>query len=143
MAASSTSTRATLIPCLRYRDAPAAIEWLCNTFGFEKHMVVPGENNTILHAQLAFGNGMLMLGSADRAGSEFDQVMTQPDDIGGAQTQTIYVVVDDADAVYARVRAAGMEIVMDIKDEDYGGRGFTCRDLERHIWSFGTYDPFA
>ena len=135
--------KATLIPCLRYRDAPAAIEWLCNTFGFEKHMVVPGENNSILHAQLAYGNGMLMLGSADRAGSEFDKLMKQPDEIGGAQTQTTYVVVPDADAVYARVRRAEAEIVIDIKDEDYGGRGFTCRDPERHIWSFGTYDPFA
>ena len=135
--------KATLSPCLRYRDAPAAIEWLCNTFGFEKHMVVPGENNSILHAQLAYGNGMLMLGSADRAGSEFDKLMKQPDEIGGAQTQTTYVVVPDADAVYARVRRAEAEIVIDIKDEDYGGRGFTCRDPERHIWSFGTYDPFA
>ena len=143
MTASSTSTRASVIPCLRYRDAPAAIEWLCSTFGFQKHLVVPGENNTVLHAQLSFGNGMLMLGSTDRVDSAYGKLITQPDDIGGAQTQTVYVVVDDADAVYQRVRAAGMEIVMDIKDEDYGGRGFTCRDLERHIWSFGTYDPFA
>ena len=137
------NSKATLIPCLRYRNAPAAIEWLCNTFGFEKHMVVPGENNTILHAQLAFGNGMLMLGSADRKDSEFDKLMKQPDDIGGAQTQTTYLVVPDADAVYERVRRAEADIVIDIKDEDYGGRGFTCRDLEGHVWSVGTYDPFA
>lgn len=143
MTASPTSTRATVIPCLRYRDAPAAIEWLCSTFGFQKHLVVPGENNTIVHAQLSFGNGMLMLGSTDRVDSAYGKLITQPDAIGAAQTQTVYVVVDDADAVYERVRAAGMEIVMDIKDEDYGGRSFTCRDLERHIWSFGTYDPFA
>ncbi|WP_426208029.1 VOC family protein [Massilia sp. TWP1-3-3] len=137
------NSKATLIPCLRYRNAPAAIEWLCNTFGFDKQMVVPGENNTILHAQLAFGNGMLMLGSADRKDSEFDKLMKQPDDIGGAQTQTTYLVVPDADAVYERVRRAEAEIVIDIKDEDYGGRGFTCRDLEGHVWSVGTYDPFA
>ncbi|WP_426103965.1 VOC family protein [Massilia sp. TSP1-1-2] len=137
------NSKATLIPCLRYRNAPAAIEWLCNTFGFDKQMVVPGENNTILHAQLAFGNGMLMLGSADRKDSEFDKLMKQPDDIGGAQTQTTYLVVPDADAVYERVRRAEADIVIDIKDEDYGGRGFTCRDLEGHVWSVGNYDPFA
>ena len=135
--------KATLIPCLRYRNAPAAIEWLCDTFGFDKHMVVPGENNTILHAQLILGNGMLMLGSAERAGSEFDKVMKQPDEIGGAQTQTTYVVVADADAVYERIRRAQVAIVIPIKDEDYGGRGFTCRDPEGHVWSVGTYDPFA
>ena len=135
--------KATLIPCLRYRNAPAAIEWLCSTFGFEKHMVVPGENNIIVHAQLMLGNGMVMLGSSERGGSEFDKLMTQPDEIGGAQTQTVYVVVPDADAVYQRVRRAEAEIVIDIKDEDYGGRGFTCRDPEHHVWSIGTYDPFA
>jgi uncharacterized glyoxalase superfamily protein PhnB len=132
-----------VIPCVSYRNAPAAIEWLCTVFGFKQHLVVPGENNTITHAQLSFGNGMLMLGSAERPGSEFHKLMKQPDEIGGAQTQTIYVVVPDADAVYARVQRAGAEIIMDIKDEDYGGRGFTCRDLEQHVWSFGTYDPFA
>jgi uncharacterized glyoxalase superfamily protein PhnB len=143
MAAIPNTIKTTVVPCVSYRDAPAAIEWLCKVFGFEKHLVVPGENNTITHAQLSFGNGMVMLGSAERPGSEFGKLMKQPDEIGGAQTQTIYVVVPDADAVYARVRRAEAEIIVDIKDEDYGGRGFTCRDLERHVWSFGTYDPFA
>ena len=106
-------------------------------------MVVPGEGNTVVHAQLAFGNGMIMLGSAGSIDSEYAKLIKQPGDIGGAQTQTVYVVVEDADAVYNRVLDARAQIVMDIKDEDYGGRGFTCRDLEGHIWTFGTYDPFA
>src|SRR5450432_1008129 len=55
--------RSAVIPALRYRDAPAAIEWLCRVIGFEKHLVVPGPDNTIAHAQLALGGGMLMLGS--------------------------------------------------------------------------------
>jgi uncharacterized glyoxalase superfamily protein PhnB len=139
----SAHSRSTIIPCLRYRDAPAAITWLCNIFGFTQQLIVPGENNTILHAQLSFGNGMLMLGSAGRVDNEYGKQIVQPDELGGVQTQSIYVVVPDADAVYARVRAAGMQIIMDIKDEEHGGRGFTCRDLEQHIWSFGTYDPFA
>ena len=137
------NVKAAVIPCLRYRDAPAAIEWLCSTFGFEQHMVVPGEGNTVVHAQLAFGNGMIMLGSANNVDSEYAKLIKQPGDIGGAQTQTVYVVVEDADAVYNRVLDARAQILMDIKDEDYGGRGFTCRDLEGHIWTFGTYDPFA
>ena len=141
MSATPKSTKANVIPCLRYRNAPAAIEWLCATFGFEKHLVVPGENNTIVHAQLSFGNGMIMLGSA-AIDNEYGRLMAQPDDIGGAQTQTVYVVVADADAVYERVKRAGTDIIIDIKDEDYGGRGFTCQDIERHVWSFGTYDPF-
>lgn len=134
------NTRATVIPGLRYRDAPAAIEWLCRAFGFEKHLVVPGEGGTIAHAQLAFGNGMIMLGSV--VDTEFGRLMKQPDEIGGAETQSAYLIVSDADMLYGRAKAAGAKIVLEIKDEDYGGRGFTCRDLEGHLWSVGTYDPW-
>ncbi|HKQ79772.1 MAG TPA: VOC family protein [Blastocatellia bacterium] len=134
------NTKATVIPCLRYRDAPAAIQWLCRVFGFEEQLVVPNEDGTIAHAQLSFGNGMIMLGSA--SDTEFGRLMKLPDEIGGAETQTSYVVVSDADLVYRQAKAAGAEIILDIKDEDYGGRGFTCRDLEGHIWNFGTYDPW-
>ncbi len=140
MPASAKDTRATVIPCLRYRNAPAAIEWLCQTFGFEKHLVVPNEDGTIAHAQLSFGNGMIMLGSV--FDNEFGRLIKQPDEIGGAETQSAYLIVSDADSIYQRAKAAGAEIVMEIKDEDYGGRGFSCRDLEGHLWSIGTYDPW-
>ncbi|MCW5558295.1 MAG: VOC family protein [Verrucomicrobiae bacterium] len=138
---STPSPRVSVIPCMRYRNAPAAIEWLCRVFGFERHLVVPGPGDTVLHAQLTLGNGMIMLGSV--VDSEFGRLMKQPDEIGGAETQSAYCVVADADAVHARAVAAGAEIVIPIKDEDYGGRGFTCRDLEGHVWSVGTYDPWA
>lgn len=136
------NTRATVIPCLRYRDAPAAIDWLCQTFGFEKQLVVPSRDGTIAHAQLSFGNGMIMLGSVLKAETEFGRLMKQPDEITGAETQSSYIVVLDADAMYARAKAAGAKIVIEIKDEDYGGRGFSCYDLEGHLWNFGTYDPW-
>ena len=142
MSSLAKSTKATLIPVVRYRDAPAAIEWLCQTFGFEKHLVVPNEDGTIAHAQLSFGNGMIMLGSVLKNETEFGRLMKQPDEIEGGQTQTTYVVVTDADAAYAKAKAGGAMIAMEIRDEDYGGRAFSCYDLEGHLWSFGTYDPW-
>jgi uncharacterized glyoxalase superfamily protein PhnB len=135
------NTKATVIPALRYRDAPAAIEWLCDNLGFEKQLVVPDEQGGIAHAQLSFGNGMIMLGSVRE--TEFSKFMKQPDEIGGAETQSSYLIVDDADAVYEKVKASGGEIALEIKDEDYGGRGFSCRDLEGHLWTVGTYDPWT
>jgi uncharacterized glyoxalase superfamily protein PhnB len=102
---------------------------------------VPGEGDTIVHAQLSFGNGMIMLGSV--LDTEFGRLMKQPDEIGGTETQTAYIIVSDADAIYASAKAAGAQIVLNIKDEDYGGRGFSCRDLEGHLWNFGTYDPWG
>ena len=133
-------TTSTMISGMRYRDAPKAIEWLCDVFGFEKHLVVPNDDGTIAHAQLTFGNGMIMLGSVQE--NEFGKNIKQPDEIGGGETQTVYIIVNDADAIYKRAKDAGAEIVMEIEDADYGGRGFSCKDPEGHIWNFGTYDPW-
>ena len=119
---------------LRYRDAPAAIEWLCTAFGFEKNMVVPGENGTIAHAQLTYDGGMIMLGSADR-GSEFDRIAPPPGN------SAAYVVVDDADAHHDRAKAAGAKIVYPLTDQEYGSRDYAARDPEGNLWSFGTYRP--
>jgi uncharacterized glyoxalase superfamily protein PhnB len=134
-------TRANIVPTLRYRDAATAIEWLCRAFGFEKHLVVPGEGGTIVHAQLTLGNGMIMLGSA--RDDAFGKLQKTPADVGGVGTQSSYVIVPDADAHHARAVAAGARVVYPLKDEDYGGRGYSCLDPEGHLWNFGTYDPWA
>ncbi|QDU87313.1 Glyoxalase-like domain protein [Pirellulimonas nuda] len=132
------------IPCLRYRDAPAAIKQLCEVLGFSEHLVVPGPDDTIVHAQLVLGGGMVMLGSAtDSAHAEYLKLMKQPSEVGGANTQSSYLVVPDADAVLARVHAAGWKVLIEIEDKEYGGRDFTCADPEGHVWSVGTYDPWA
>jgi len=141
MSKSTKSANSTVVPCLRYRNAPAAIDWLCETFGFERQLVIDGPNGTIAHAQLRLGGGMVMLGSVHD--NDFGRLMKQPDEIGGFETQSVCIVVADADAVHGRAVSAGAEIVLSIKDEDYGGRGFTCKDLEGHLWSVGTYDPWS
>ncbi len=143
MPAIAKDTTATVVPCLRYRDAPAAIEWLCAVFGFEKHAVHANPDGSVGHAQLRFGNGMIMLASVGGEQSEWNLHIRQPEELGGVETQSAYLIASDPDAVYAAARAVGARILVDIKDEDYGGRGFTCRDLEGHIWSFGSYDPWA
>jgi uncharacterized glyoxalase superfamily protein PhnB len=132
--------RTSVVSGMAYRNAPAAIEWLCRVFGFEKHAVYPGPDNTIMHAELTLGDGMIMLGSVTSAAQS--HLMKQPDEIGGAETRSDNLIVSDADAVYARAKAAGAEILIDIEDKPYGGRSFTCRDLEGRIWNVGTYDPW-
>jgi uncharacterized glyoxalase superfamily protein PhnB len=139
MAELAKQTRATIIPALQYRDAAAAIDWLCSAFGFAQHMVVRDEDGGIAHAELTFGNGMIMLGS--RRENEFGRLLTEPHQ-AGAVTQAVYLIVEDADAHYARAKAAGAEILVELTTQDYGGRDYTCRDPEGHVWSFGTYDPW-
>jgi uncharacterized glyoxalase superfamily protein PhnB len=129
----------TLMPTLRYRDAPAAIAWLCNAFGFTQRQVYAGSvSGTIEHAELEFGGGMVMLGSVRDTDSS--RMMRHPDEAGGV-TQGIYVVVADINAHYRRAKAADAEIVMEIMEQPYG-RFYSCRDPEGHIWSFGDYDPW-
>ena len=134
------NTTATIIPALRYRDAPAAIEWLCEAFGFEKHLVVPGENGTIDHAQLVFGNGMIMLGSARE--DAFGQLQKPLDASGAPVSKSAYIIVTDVDAHHARAVAAGAQVVMEPEDQHYGGRLYSCRDPEGNLWNFGSYDPW-
>jgi uncharacterized glyoxalase superfamily protein PhnB len=139
MTAGTREVRGTVVPTLRYRDVPAAIAWLCTAFGFEKHLVVTGEDGSVRYAQLAFGDGMVMLGSAED--SVEDRLMAQPEETGGLETQICYLFVADARAHCARSKAAGAEIVLDIDDEASDGRGYSCRDPQGHVWNFGTYDP--
>src|SRR5207248_11585530 len=91
------SMPATIIPSFRYRNAPVAIEWFCRVFGLRKNLVVPDDSGGVAHAQLSFGDGMIMLGSVRE--NERGRFIKQPD-----------------------------------------GRSFSCRDLEGHLWTIGTYD---
>lgn len=125
---------------MRYKDAPTAISWLCKAFGFEKHLVVPGENGTIAHAQLSFGNAMIMLGSEND--NEYGKLLKTPKDLDGINTQAPYIIVENIDEHYKKAVQEGADILIGIKDEDYGGRGYTCRDKEGYIWNFGTYNPW-
>ena len=99
---------------------------------------------TALGSRLAFAHlfahPTIMLGSA--RDDEHGRLQRLPAELGGA-TQGVYVVVDSADRLHAKATAAGAEVILPLVDHDYGGRGFSCRDPEGHIWSFGTYDPWA
>jgi uncharacterized glyoxalase superfamily protein PhnB len=136
------NTVSTIIPSLRYDDALAAIDWLCNAFGIEKQAVYADDNGIVQHAQLVFGNGMIMLGSTANASAWGDRI-AQPREIGGRETQCPCVIVDDCEAHCARAKAAGAEIVDELEVKEYGGAGYSCRDPEGHLWWFGSYDPWA
>jgi uncharacterized glyoxalase superfamily protein PhnB len=123
----------TLYPSLSYRDAPRAIQFLHDAFGFQKRVVYPNGDGTIAHAELSVGPSVLMLGT-DR-----------DDPLRGSRAGQgwLYVAVDDADAHCARARAAGATIVTELHDTDYGSRDYAARDPEGNLWSFGTYRPAA
>lgn len=130
----------TIIPTLRYRDAAAMIEWLCQAFGFVRYAVHENGTGGIAHAQLTLGTGMIMLSTYEA--DEFGALQMVPDR-DSAVTQSPYIIVEDPDEVFKQARKAGGKIVMEISDWDHGGRGFSCRDPEGHLWNFGSYDPWV
>ncbi|MEQ1506695.1 MAG: VOC family protein [Myxococcota bacterium] len=127
---------------LFYDDAAAAIDWLCAAFGFEVRLRIEGENGRIEHSELTFGDGLVMVG---QTGGRSDRAVprrgARPRRVGGANTQSLCVQIDDVDAHCARARAAGAAIVQEPSDTDYGegywaDRTYAAVDLEGHEWFF-------
>ncbi|HLL15192.1 MAG TPA: VOC family protein [Pyrinomonadaceae bacterium] len=125
----------TIFPVLRYEDARAAIQSLCAMFGFIELFSVPKSGASVRHAQLKLGTNIVMLGSIRP-----DEGMASPRALGVA-TQALYVYVDDLDAHYERARRAGAQIVSPPEDTDFGSREYHVRDVEGHLWTFGTFLP--
>jgi uncharacterized glyoxalase superfamily protein PhnB len=118
---------------LRYRDAGAAIDWLERAFGFQTIARHEGPDGSIAHAELRLGESLIMLGT----GAEDLQ---QPPESPRAARVTLYVAVEDVDALHDRAQAAGAD-VSGLTEQDYGSRDFSARDVEGNHWSFGTYVP--
>jgi uncharacterized glyoxalase superfamily protein PhnB len=131
------AANANMIPVLRYADCTAALDFLTRVFGFDEGAVYRDEAGNVMHAEFSFGHGGLMIGPV--ADTPFGKYMRQPKEAGGV-TASLFVVVADPDAHYARSEAAGLEILMPLRDESYGSREYSVRDPEGHIWTFGTYE---
>jgi len=110
---------------------------LCAHLGFVARAVYHDDAGKVVHAEVAFGDGMIMLGSTGVG--QLDALLAGP---GDGVAQGIHVVCADVDAIHDGVVAAGAEILIALKDEDHGGRGFMFRDPEGHIWSIGSYSPW-
>ena len=118
-------TPPTVFPFLRFADADAGIEWLSRAFHAKEHAAYRDDAGVVHHAELALGNGLVMIGQGD------------------PESHGVYVAVEDVDAHYERARAEGAAIVRELEDTEYGSREYTARDPEGHVWSFGSYNPYS
>lgn len=126
------SARQTAYPYLAYADAPAAIDFLSEAFGFEESFRHPMPDGRIGHAELGLCGGVLMLASVWE-----DMGFASPKDLAGNHGQ-VYWVVEDVDAHFERARAAGAVIVAEPVDEPHGARLYRALDPEGHRWMFAT-----
>ena len=123
-----------------YQDAAAAIDWLCDAFGFEIKLKVEGHNGRIEHCELTYGEGLIMVAQEDPESSRgWRRLLHSPRSVNGANTQTLMFYVDDADAHCARSRARGARILEELALHDYGDdhwadRSYGAADPEGHVW---------
>ncbi|MBP2471377.1 putative glyoxalase superfamily protein PhnB [Crossiella equi] len=119
-----------IYPTLRYTDADAAIDFLTSVFGLRAKSVSRHEDGTVGHAELSWGNGLVMLGQRGPEPGPFDT--------GRA---VLYLVAPDVDAHHDRTVAGGATVVMGLVDQPYGSREYAATDPEGNVWCFGTYQP--
>lgn len=124
------STGPSIIPTIRYADARAAIEFLRRAFSFIAGPVTEGEAGAVVHAELTYADGVVMVASKSGSDSPYD-----------TDRVCTYLVTEIPDALHDQAFAAGAEIVQQLSDQDYGSREFAARDPEGNVWAFGTYRP--
>jgi uncharacterized glyoxalase superfamily protein PhnB len=130
-----TTTSTTYVwPTMTFRDAPAALRFLEQAFGFRRTAwyTREGDPSIVEHAEMRWpAGGGIMFGTAGKDDSPFSK--------RAPGSASVYLVTDDPDGLYARAKAAGAEVIRELNDTDYGSRDFAVRDPEGNIWSFGTY----
>lgn len=129
---------ANVFPAIRYQDAQKAIQWLCDNLGFSVK-VIYADGEDVKHAQLTYENGLIMISSfSDNA---YDKLLKGTSDLAKTYMQSTYIYVSDLESHHDRVREKDVEIVLPLTHEEHGS-GYTCRDPEGHLWSFGDYNPW-
>jgi uncharacterized glyoxalase superfamily protein PhnB len=137
-----------LSPALFYRRPAEAIDWLCQAFGFDLVLKVEGEPGEIVHAEIAYGQALVMVGTDAASGQDdparpWKRRHASPLSVDGRITQSACLFVDDADAHCTHARAHGAVVFEEPATHDYGGdywsdRSYGAFDCEGHAWWFST-----
>jgi uncharacterized glyoxalase superfamily protein PhnB len=132
----------TVVPMLAYADGPAAMDWLCDAFGFEEVRRWVGEDGVLAHGELRLGDGIVMLATPTPA-YEGPRAHAEHCETARAWLEVPFVVdgvlvnVDDVDAHHERARSAGARILSEPQDVPAAGiRHYRAEDLEGHRWMF-------
>ena len=118
-------TKPTIVPYLSYRDAAAAIDFLTKAFGFKVNVRADSDDGSVEHAELVYGDGVILMGTADLPKG----------------TTGVYVAIEDVTAHHANAMANGAEEVFPPEQTEWGTQRYRCKDFEGQEWTFGTYAP--
>jgi PhnB protein len=123
----------TLSPALAVNNASEAIEFYKRAFGAQERMRMDGPGGVVAHAELQFGDSVLMLSDP------FPQASTKPPKEVGGTTVTLFMYVEDVDAVVQQAVDAGATVTMPVDNMFWGDRFGTVTDPYGHSWSLATH----
>lgn len=124
------------LPYLIVVDAAKSLEFYKKAFGFREENLVRDENGKIAHAELSFGEALIMFAQEGAFGSTKKAPVTQK--IVDAPV-TFYLYCENVDSLYSRATAAGAKVVSEPSDAFWGDRYCTLLDIDGYEWSFGSY----
>jgi len=123
----------TLSPSIVVDNATEAIDFYKRAFGAEERLRMDGPGGTIAHAELQIGDSVLMLNDP------FPQANTKPPKEFGGTTTTLFMYVEDVDAVVQQAIDAGATVAQPVENQFWGDRFGTLLDPYGHSWGIATH----
>jgi PhnB protein len=123
----------TLTPYLAVDDASEAIEYYKQAFGAKERVRMDAPDGKIGHAELEIGDALVMLSDP------FPQASTRPPKELGGTSASVFMYVEDVDAVVKKAVDSGATVTMEVADQFWGDRFGTITDPFGHVWSIASH----
>lgn len=123
----------TASPYLAVEDAARAIDFYTRAFGAKEVVRMDAPGGTIGHAELEVGDSRIMLSDP------FPQSSTRPPKELGGTSSSVFLYVEDVDALVKQAVDAGATVTMEVADQFWGDRFGTITDPFGHVWSIATH----
>jgi PhnB protein len=123
----------TLTPYLAVENASKAIEFYKRAFGAKERVRMDAPDGKIGHAELEIGDSLVMLSDP------FPQASTKPPKELRGTSASVFMYVEDVDAVVKKAVNEGATVTMEVADQFWGDRFGTISDPFGHIWSIATH----
>jgi PhnB protein len=120
-------------PYLAVEDATEAIEYYTKAFGAKERVRMETPDGKVGHAELEIGDSLVMLSDP------FPQASTKPPNELGGTSVSVFMYVEDVDAVVKQAVDAGATVTMEVADQFWGDRFGSVKDPFGHLWSIATH----
>jgi PhnB protein len=123
----------TVTPYLAVEDATEAIDYYTKAFDAKERVRMETPDGKVGHAELEIGDSLVMLSDP------FPQASTKPPNELGGTSVSVFIYVENVDAVVKQAVDAGAMVTMEVADQFWGDRFGSVKDPFGHLWSIATH----